>query len=285
MGDQRVERVARHGGHVERRPRLHRRGSRFVGDQRNFADHSAGFRDRDMLAIDEDIRLTIDHEVNPIAHVALVEDDLARFEMLASHLGAAKNANLRDVARQQQIHRPVGDDTCLAVPTGKLRQVNHPPQNPGQHARNLDTHNVGNSGSPAERGQRAERAKLVGLERVPRSDATMLPAQHFASRTACWAVGGGKLPFAERNSGTIAESPNAGGVFAVQLRIDRNPTAGFRQGQRFQQRMWLDRNRRHHRPSRYRCRLAGRLVLRNGSLLGHTGQARVEPNLDAATLN
>src|SRR5262245_19745772 len=69
--------------------------------------------------------------------IALVKDELARRVMSESHAARARRLHLNDVRRKQRRPHPITQDLHSARHSGKLREVNPPPQNPGDESRDV----------------------------------------------------------------------------------------------------------------------------------------------------
>src|SRR5262245_52754425 len=67
--------------------------------------------------------------------IALVKDELARRIMSESHAARARRLYLNDVWRKQRRPHPVAQDFHSSRQRGKLREVNTPPQDPGDESR------------------------------------------------------------------------------------------------------------------------------------------------------
>ena len=86
----------------------------------------------------------------------------------------------------------------------------------------------------------------------------------------------------QRNGGAIADGPHVGRRLAMQPVGHGDLPARLRQGQARQQRVRLDRHRRHDRPRGNRPAAAGRLVAHHRPTGGHGREPRVELDADAA---
>ena len=189
------------------------------------------------------------------------KDGLARLEMLAPHLRRLEDAQLRHVARQEQVHRPVDENPNLAVPAGELAQVNAAPHEPGQEPRQLDAHHLGHRRAAAQRRQRAERLELVRLQLAAgerRDDVVraQLALPHGVLRRR-------RRELPSFTSGTAAQSPMAhtfGAALAVESVGHGDLAACLRQGEARQQRMRLDRHGGDDRARADRAAAAARLV-------------------------
>ena len=78
----------------------------------------------------ENFAFTFLDEVNAVTQVTLLEDDIARLEMLIPDAGFKGDLCLRQLRREQQMEEPVGGDPNLAVKTRHLHQIDATPQAP-----------------------------------------------------------------------------------------------------------------------------------------------------------
>src|SRR6266849_6472386 len=125
MGKERAEGLAVDGDHVHARQALH------GGVPWPFANHGdlpetlpgpKPVQDDVALAgyAPGDFHLALHDHVEPVAAIALPADRHARLEVLAPHGHARAGLELHDVEWQDQVERPVGGHSDLAVQAGKL---------------------------------------------------------------------------------------------------------------------------------------------------------------------
>src|ERR1700756_1156116 len=100
--------------------------------------------------------LTFLDNIHAVTQVALVEDDIARLEMLAPDAGLKGYLGLRQLGREPEMEQPVGGDPNLAINARHLHQVNATPQAPCKESRDLDAANLRDGGAVSERTERSE---------------------------------------------------------------------------------------------------------------------------------
>lgn len=89
-------------------------------NQRHLPEDIALPERRDGLAIAQHIGLAADHDEDLVAEISLIEHHFASVQVLARDRIGKENTDLGDVARQENIQAPVGEDPPLAVQAGNL---------------------------------------------------------------------------------------------------------------------------------------------------------------------
>src|SRR5262249_48400895 len=103
-----VEVLPRQAPDAERPGAADGRGARGAIEQRHLAEELAGPEARDHRVIDDDLGLSVEDAVDAVAEVALLEDLLARFEVLAHEQRLAAEAELHQLRREEEVERPGG---------------------------------------------------------------------------------------------------------------------------------------------------------------------------------
>src|SRR5439155_20407866 len=134
-----IEGVTVHREHVDAREAPDRRRPRLVTDQRYLAEALARTEaaERDVALTGHVLRhfhLAVHEDVEPVAAVALAEDDLVRLVIRPPNALRVLGLQLRDVGWQDQVERPVGRDADLAVEPRELQEVDRAPEPPREKA-------------------------------------------------------------------------------------------------------------------------------------------------------
>ena len=80
--------------------------------------------------------------------------------------GRAMCTELHEVLREQDVQRPVEGDAHLLLEARQLREIDCPPQPPGDEARELEAEDVRDTAAAADGGQQADRREREGRLRL-----------------------------------------------------------------------------------------------------------------------
>lgn len=127
--------------------------------------------------------------------LAGVEDGVAFLEMnLLEDLGGA-GAEEGDIAREEEIERPIDDDADLAVEAREFHQVNGAPHEPCDEAGEAMAHDIGDSGLVTNGGEFAEAGKGEGARRRAGAFEDIGKIFAEADALAVGELGGGRAVF------------------------------------------------------------------------------------------